>query len=342
MRSCTRKSVGISVGEAELRKLSALYYFLFTLYARNLFRRDRGQPPDHPPRRAQYHLINQTCPLLVTGSWALKTFAASMLALDIEDITMKAGDFSDLAEDYATFRPGYSPEVCRALLSLTGKKPSDIGAADVGAGTGIWTRTLYNAGCREMIAVEPNNAMRSKGMQQSEDLAIKWVQGSGEATKQESSSHDLLTMASSFHWTDFSAALAEFYRVLQPGGWFAALWNPRFIEASPLLVEIEQKLFEMVPDLKRVSSGRSEFTSSLSERLMAAPNWAMPVYLESYHIEPMSCERYIGIWRSVNDVQQQAGPKRFAQFLDYVQDRLSDVEEIEAASVTRAWAVQRT
>ncbi len=33
---------------------------------------------------------------------------------------------------------------------------------------------------------------------------------------------DLLTMASSLHWTDFEQAISEFVRVLRPGGVFAA------------------------------------------------------------------------------------------------------------------------
>jgi|APSaa5957512535_1039671.scaffolds.fasta_scaffold95052_1 ubiquinone/menaquinone biosynthesis C-methylase UbiE len=253
---------------------------------------------------------------------------------------MKPGDFSNLADDYASFRPGYARDVCRAALALPNAPAGKLDVADVGAGTGIWTRTLHAMGCHKLTAVEPNEAMRAQGVRQSEGLSINWKSGSGEDTTLPTASQDVLTMASSFHWPDEAAAMSEFHRVLRPGGWFAALWNTRYIEASPLLVEIEAELHNIVPDLNRVSSGRSEFTAGLTSRLLAAQGWGAPVYIEGYHTERMSRARYLGIWRSVNDVQQQAGPERFQRFLDYIEDRLSDHDEVDAVYQTRLWAVQ--
>ncbi len=254
---------------------------------------------------------------------------------------MQPGDFSSLADDYANFRPGYATDVCRALLALTNLAPGTIDVADVGAGTGIWTRTMLAAGCRNITAVEPNDAMRAQGVRQSEGQRISWFDGSAEATGLADGAMNLITMASSFHWPDEAAALTEFHRVLRPGGWFAALWNPRHIEANPLTVEIEAELQRIVPDLERRSSGRSTFTAHLTDRLRAAEDWGDPVYMEGYHTEVMSRERYIGIWRSVNDVQQQAGPERFQSFLDYLDARLADQPSIDAIYQTRLWAVQR-
>jgi ubiquinone/menaquinone biosynthesis C-methylase UbiE len=136
--------------------------------------------------------------------------------------TMQPGDFSSLADDYASFRPGYAKDVCRAALALPGAPAGALDIADVGAGTGIWTRTLHAMGCRNVTAVEPNGAMRAQSIRQSEGLSIAWKDGSGEATTLATSSRDYLTMASSFHWPDETAAMGEFHRVLRPGGWFAA------------------------------------------------------------------------------------------------------------------------
>jgi hypothetical protein len=52
----------------------------------------------------------------------------------------------------------------------------------------------------------------------------------------------IVRMASSLDSTDFDNACDEFHRILRPGGVFVALWNPRFIEANPLLVEIEAQI----------------------------------------------------------------------------------------------------
>jgi hypothetical protein len=42
----------------------------------------------------------------------------------------------------AKFRPGYAPQVATAILGFVGRNTANIDAADIGAGTGIWTRTL--------------------------------------------------------------------------------------------------------------------------------------------------------------------------------------------------------
>ena len=116
---------------------------------------------------------------------------------------MKHGDFTALAGDYAKFRPGYAPQVATAILGFVGRDPASIDAADVGAGTGIWTRILAARGLRSIVAVEPNDEMRAQGIESSSGTDITWVKGSAEATGLQDSSVDLVSMASSFHWADF-------------------------------------------------------------------------------------------------------------------------------------------
>ncbi len=74
---------------------------------------------------------------------------------------MKHGDFTSLAENYAQYRPGYSPFVLDVFCSLAKGKE----CADIGAGTGIWSRQLAGRGIK-VTAVEPNDAMRSAGIKQ--------------------------------------------------------------------------------------------------------------------------------------------------------------------------------
>jgi ubiquinone/menaquinone biosynthesis C-methylase UbiE len=221
------------------------------------------------------------------------------------------------------------------------KKPVDqIDFVDVGAGTGIWTRLVHGRGVRSTAAVEPNDDMRNAGMQDSQGTAISWRKGSGEDTGLAPQSADLLSMASSFHWVDFDKGVDEFSRVLRPNGWFLALWNPRYIEANPLLVRIEQRLQDLKPDLVRVSSGRSGITATLTERLWACGNFQDVVYLEGRHVRQMTPEEYIGAWRSVNDIQSQLGAQKFASFLDYVREQTASHDRIETVYLTRAWAAQ--
>ena len=250
------------------------------------------------------------------------------------------GDFSNLAAEYAANRPGYSLEVRDAILGLMSTK-NEFDFVDVGAGTGIWTRMLAPH-AKTTIAIEPNNDMQKWGVRDNTLLEIQWNYGHAENTGLPDESADLICMASALHWADFNKATAEFHRVLRPGGRFCALWNTRQIDANPLLIEIEATLGEIVPDLNRVSTGRSAFCDALSTRLNDCAIFETPLYLEGTHVENMSPERYLGIWRSVNDVRVQAGEKRFQKFLRFVQQKTKGLRHIEAAYQTRAWCARVT
>jgi ubiquinone/menaquinone biosynthesis C-methylase UbiE len=254
---------------------------------------------------------------------------------------MKHGDFSTLADNYAKFRPKYSDIVRDTILSMTHKPLTDVKFADVGAGTGLWTRMIAEKGC-QTLAIEPNDNMRTNGEKQNGSLDIDWKKGSGEATGIDSDSLDLITMASSFHWTKFDVSTREFARVLKEKGLFVALWNPRLIEVNPLLVQIENKLKELVPNLKRVSSGRADFTKNLYQNLQSSPYFKDVLYLEGRHVEKQTPEHYIGLWESVNDIKVQAGEKIFKEFLSYIKNKIKDLEFIEATYLTRAWAARKS
>jgi ubiquinone/menaquinone biosynthesis C-methylase UbiE len=251
------------------------------------------------------------------------------------------GDFTGLAIDYANYRPDYCRSVLKALIGLLGKSIKEVDFVDVGAGTGIWTKMVQEEGVRTVTAVEPNDDMRNAGKADKQLKAIKWLAGNAENTGLDDTSVDWLTMASSFHWAKFNESTKEFYRVLRPGGRFTALWNPRLIEANPLLVEIEDFLNKLNPDIKRISSGRSGITEKLSDMLWASPWFDDVVYTEGRHVISMSRERYIGAWRSVNDIRVQLGPVKFETFMKFVEQRTKSLQVIEATYLTRAWTAKR-
>lgn len=249
----------------------------------------------------------------------------------------KLGDFTGLAENYSKFRPAYSPMVLDALLGLIDKPADKLDFVDVGAGTGIWTRMVAHRNLNSATAVEPNDDMRNFGIKDSEGTNIKWLEGNGEETGLANDSADVLTMASSFHWVDFEKGIKEFSRVLRNNGVFCALWNPRLLEVNPLLVEIEDKLYEMAPHIKRVSSGRASFTETLTENLRGCEQFSDVIYVEGRHVVKQTPEEYIGVWWSVNDIRVQAGEECFNAFMEYVKAKVQDLEYIETTYQTRAW-----
>ena len=54
----------------------------------------------------------------------------------------------------------------------------------------------------------------------------------------------------------------------------------------------------------------------------------------------MTKEQYIGAWMSVNDIQYQLGDK-FTFFIDYIKEKINDLEYIESNYITRAWIVRK-
>jgi hypothetical protein len=65
------------------------------------------------------------------------------------------------------------------------------------------------------------------------------------------------------------------------------------------------------------------------------------VYIEGRHVIEMTPERYMGAWRSVNDLRVQLGPEKFDSFLDFVEQRIRGLKVIEATYWTRAWSARR-
>jgi SAM-dependent methyltransferase len=254
---------------------------------------------------------------------------------------MKLGDFTGLAANYTRYRQGYAPGVLAALIGLLPASPREAVAVDVGAGTGIWTRMLAGAGFAKVTAVEPNADMRGQGAAHPENGAIVWREGAGEATGLPDGGATLVTMASSFHWVDFDKGMTEFARLLVRGGRFCALWNPRLVEANPLTAEIEAELDKRMGGQKRVSSGNSGITETLTELMWARADFDDIVYLEGRHVVALPRDAYLGAWWSVNDVRAKLGEAGFAAFMAWVEERIAGVPTIEAVYRTRAWAARK-
>lgn len=253
---------------------------------------------------------------------------------------MKQGDFSNLAKKYIN-RPAYSELILRAILKyMDYEKKENFKIAEVGAGTGKLTKMLLEMGL-DVIAVEPNDAMREEGIKYTREHNIQWINGTGEYTTLENECVDWVIMASSFHWTDTKISLPEFHRILKPNGFFTALWNPRNIEASELHTKIENNIYEIAPNIKRVSSGSKNHTSKWEDVLVSTGHFQDVIFMEVDHLEIMSKERYMGAWDSVNDIRSQAGEEKWEQILESIEHEIEDLDLIEVPYKIRAWTTQK-
>ena len=142
--------------------------------------------------------------------------------------------FSDRAENYAKYRPGYPREVLKFLEENRALR-SDSVVADVGSGTGVLSALFLERGYR-VFGVEPNREMRqaAEGFLGDHPL-FESVDGAAEDTTLADQSVDLIVVANSLHWVEQDTARAEFSRVLTPGGQVAILWNISRKNGTPFL-----------------------------------------------------------------------------------------------------------
>ena len=132
--------------------------------------------------------------------------------------------FSGRAGVYQASRPGYPAALSEHLASL-GMRGARV--ADIGAGTGIFSRLLLELGCT-VFAVEPNSDMRHTaelGLKTCDRFSIG--SGTAENTGLPEASVSFVTAAQAFHWFDPDAFRQECLRILEPGGLAVFVWNSR-------------------------------------------------------------------------------------------------------------------
>ncbi len=147
--------------------------------------------------------------------------------------SVRSRSFETVAAEYERWRPEYPPEAIAWAAAQLG-----LGAGarvvDVGAGTGKLTRGLVAAGF-DVVAVEPGAAMLDQLR-----VAVPEAEAHeapAEAIPLPDASVDAVFAAQAFHWFDRERALAEFQRVLRPGGGLALVWN-WWDERDPLQAEL--------------------------------------------------------------------------------------------------------
>ena len=162
--------------------------------------------------------------------------------------------FTGRSLDYKLYRPGYPDALFQYLLDH-GVIWNGCSVADVGSGTGIFTRGLLDRGV-VVFAVEPNREMRECA---DTDLgSIKGycsVAGRSEATTLGTGSVDAVTVAQAFHWFDVSLTRVEFSRILRPGGRVCIVYNERDV-SDPFSHEYEELIIAYA-DLEKESTKKA-------------------------------------------------------------------------------------
>ncbi|KAF1311248.1 methyltransferase [Pseudomonas sp. SG-MS2] len=242
-------------------------------------------------------------------------------------------DYTILADAYLK-RPDYADAAVDAMLSLAGVEKGDR-FCDVGAGVAHLTMMLADRGL-EVIAVEPNDAMRNNGIKRTVNLAnVAWYEGTGEATGQPAEAFDMVTFGSSFNVCDRQQALKETARILKPRGWFACMWNHRHLD-DPIQARIEAIIKERVPGYG-YGTRREDQTAVIDESGLFGP----VVHLDARVTHQQTFEECLEAWRSHATLERQAGAK-FDEVISAIDDYLKNIgtTSIKIPYSTNIWVAQ--
>ena len=135
-------------------------------------------------------------------------------------MNLNVNKFNEKSDSYNKYRPNYSSELIEYIVGSL--KSQDDCIADIGCGTGIFTKQLVERNCR-VIGIEPNLEMYEKAKNNLE--GIKLINAVAENTTLDTCSIDLITIAQALHWFNIDEFKNEAKRILKQDGKIAVIYN---------------------------------------------------------------------------------------------------------------------
>ncbi len=135
--------------------------------------------------------------------------------------------FTTVAREYASYRPGYPPELFAWLARMS---PARELAWDCGCGSGQASVAL----AEHFTRVHATDVAAAQIAAAKPHPRVSYSVAPAERCALPDASVDLVTVAQALHWFDVEAFYAEARRVARPGA-LLAVWNyprPRFVDAE--------------------------------------------------------------------------------------------------------------
>jgi len=220
---------------------------------------------------------------------------------------MAAGGYQNLLQRYSGYAriydrrwARYSEETLgRTLLAIPEVAHPRV-FVDVACGTGLLGGRIRERWPQAtIIGVDVTTEMLDKARERlPEDEFTQWRQGQAEQLPVESGIADVLTCTNAFHLVqDAPAALAEFRRVLKPGGtlvivdWSTDRTSMRWRAALMKLVDRHPRQLRRVDELATLILGAG-FSIELRDQFTAPGRWGMMVVrARSGGVSPASPQR---------------------------------------------------
>ncbi len=242
-------------------------------------------------------------------------------------------DYTKLAESYLK-RPDYAEDAIDKMIQFFGISAGGR-ICDVGAGIAHLTLILA---AREMdvTAVEPNDAMRAIGIKRTSELKnVSYSEGTGEDTGQSADTFDCVTFGSSFNVTDRTKAMQETVRILKPKGYFAVMWNHRYLN-DPIQNKIESIIKQFIPEYG-YGSRRADQTRIIEQSGL----FGKIQYFTGEVLHRMTLKDCVEAWRSHATLERQANNKFKDIILEIEKMLNSDTNGlISIPYQTKVWAAQ--
>lgn len=158
----------------------------------------------------------------------------------------------EVATDFQ-IRPGYALEALRLLDNELSRTTRHARVADIGAGTGNFTRQLAEllSNAVHVVGIEPSNEMRRLAAAQPCVKPIEYIPGSAEDLSTPSSPYDLVTAAMAAHRFNRPVFFDKLPSIMRDGGLVAFVDNLPRKDASQLHKEYLSLQETYVPEFRR-------------------------------------------------------------------------------------------
>lgn len=150
--------------------------------------------------------------------------------------------FNNISKEYKKYRPTY-PNVCFDFIETYFYNKKRKILLDVGCGTGIATRKLYDkfGYDTEIIGLEPSDQMRNQAINDS-NSNIKYIKGIAEELPFNNQEVTGVVTAQAIQWFNRPNFYKEVSRVLEKDGLFVILQNNRDWKNNTFLDKYEELL----------------------------------------------------------------------------------------------------